>query len=451
MATILCVTSNLSGPFYSTVELARRLASAGHHVTCASSVEARHTVECQGLEFLALEPNRYPNFLADDNKKSLLERLRRRRWRCDRAMASLGVDHLPRTIDRLAPDLILIDGENHEQIIAASTTGRPLVLLNSFVSIWRRPGLPPPHRLAIPGVGWKGTRPGMEVLWLELRLRKMRTAWSHQIRRVGCDRLSLLRRLAAASGFDFRRKTDASQWLMPFTYRQLPVLSLHAREFEFPHQPPGRVSYVGPMLLEKRGDEAATRRARAELETLFARRRSGRRALIYAGFGSFFSTDLDFLRRLLEAVAAREDWDLVLSLGGRIEPEALGPLPKNVFAFGWVPQLEVLRHADVAVIHGGINTVDECVLSGVPMLVYCGFETDMAGNTCRVVYHQIGLSGDRRRDDPRAIREQIDRLLRQPCFADNIHRLRAHYAAYTENRVAERAVDKLLEAGRARS
>ena len=58
------------------------------------------------------------------------------------------------------PDLTLINGEMHEHIIAASAAGARVALLNSFVSIWRQPGVPPPHTLARPGIGWSGTRAG---------------------------------------------------------------------------------------------------------------------------------------------------------------------------------------------------------------------------------------------------------------------------------------------------
>ena len=42
------------------------------------------------------------------------------------------------------------------------------------------------------------------------------------------------------------------------------------------------------------------------------------------------------------------------------------------------------------------------------------------------------------------IRERIDRLLREPSFRWNVERLRARYAAYAANRVAERTVESLL-------
>ncbi|MEM7587020.1 MAG: hypothetical protein AAF560_26755, partial [Acidobacteriota bacterium] len=362
MASILCVTSDLAGILYSSVELARRLVLDGHRVTVASFVEARATVEAQGLDFVPLERSRYPDFIAADRRLGVFKRLRRLEERRRDALDALAVEDLLEAARRMAPDLILIDGELHEQIIALagafSDGGPPIVGLNTFVSIWRRPGLPPPNRRATPGVGWQGSRFGMWLLWQALWLKKQLRAGRLRLQRVGCDRLSLLRRLADQHGFDFRRETDTTQWLMPFTYRRLPVLSLHALEFEFPHQPPEHVTYVGPLLLETRRDRTSPE-DRAQLQELYDTCRDGRQKLIYAAFGSFFTSNLGFLRRLAVTAAERPDWELVISLGGKREPAELGELPERVHAFRWLPQLEVLQHASVAITHGGINTLDE--------------------------------------------------------------------------------------------
>jgi UDP:flavonoid glycosyltransferase YjiC (YdhE family) len=114
-----------------------------------------------------------------------------------------------------------------------------------------------------------------------------------------------------------------------------------------------------------------------------------------------------------------------------------------VHVFPWVPQPEVLAVADAAITHGGINTVDECVTAGVPMLIYCGGETDMAGTTSRVVHHGIGIQGHRR-DSAVTIRAHLDRLLGDPGFRERVGRLQRRYAAYAEDRVAERTVEALL-------
>jgi UDP:flavonoid glycosyltransferase YjiC (YdhE family) len=446
MAHILIVTRGLPSLLYPSVELGRRLAAAGHRVTFATRAEDRGLVELYRLEFLPLDPSRYDEFVAADAGVAALRRLLNLRLRREQARASLGVDGFVQAVQDMRPDLVLINGEMHEHVIAASTTGASIVLLNSFVSIWRQPGLPPPHAPVRPGVGWKGSRPGIALLWLVLRLRKWRRAWVQKVQRMGCDQLSTLKGLAEDSDFDFDRETDDSQWLIPFTYRHLPVLSLHALEFEFPHRPPDRVHYVGPMVLERRNDRPLTPADRAELEAVFERRRQarGERSLIYAGFGSVFSSDVDFLKRLLQIVAGRPEWDLVISLSDRVAVADLGPLPERVHAFSWVPQLQVLKDADVVVMHGGVNTADECVVNGVPMLVYCGNETDMAGTSARVVHHGLGIAGDRQRDSIHDIRGYIDRLLQEPQFRDNVRRLKQSYEAYVEGRVAERTIEWLL-------
>jgi UDP:flavonoid glycosyltransferase YjiC (YdhE family) len=446
-ARILCVTSGLTGMLYSSIELARRLAAAGHQLTYAGPADTRLLVERQGLDFLPLEPSRYDEFLESDAGTGSLNRIVNLRERLRRAVASLAVGGFTDAVRANRPDLLLIDGEMHEHIIAASQTGVPMALLNTFASIWRRPGLPPAHCPVRPGVGWKGTRPGIAMLWLALRLRKWGIASSLRARRFGCDRLSLLRHLARIYDFDLRRETDASQWLIPFTYRRLPVLSLHAFEFDFPHRPPQWVRYVGPMVLEHRVDRSTVPVEKVELDAVFDQRRDAgqEQKLIFAGFGSVFSADRVLLRRLFGIVRQRPNWNLVISLSGRVRPADLDPLPERVYAFSWVPQMDVLRHADVVVTHGGINTIDECVVCGVPMLVYCGGETDMAGNTARIVYHGIGIAGDRRRDGTEDIRRHVDRLLSEPGFANNIGRLRHRYLAYAEDRVAERAVEELLD------
>jgi UDP:flavonoid glycosyltransferase YjiC (YdhE family) len=453
MADLLIVTSGLSGMLFSSLELARRMSAAGHDVVYASLPEVRETVEALGVEFVALEPSRYTSFLKEDQQAGVVQRLMHLGERRRRGVESLAVSEFGQTLEQRKPDLVLIDIEMHEHVMVAASSSSSVALLNSFVSIWRQAGLPPPHHQVQPGAGFWGSGPGLQLLWTQLRLRKVtRRSWQ-KLRRLGCDRVSLLRSLAASLGFPFDQHADFGQWLMPLVLRGFPVLSLHARELDFPHQPPEEVHYVGPMMAERRSDDAREDPARREeLERIFERRKtsSGSRKLVYAGFGSFFTADRGFLQRLFGCFSSRPEWELVLTLGGQTdgsfwESDSLpDSLPENVHVFPWVPQLELLEHADAALVHGGTNTAEECVVAQVPMLVYCGHETDMAGTTARIEYHGLGMAGQPLVDSPDEIAQQIERLLNDSGFKDRLQAMSRSCLRYRDDRVAEAVVDSLL-------
>ncbi|PTA46440.1 macrolide family glycosyltransferase [Micromonospora sp. RP3T] len=63
------------------------------------------------------------------------------------------------------------------------------------------------------------------------------------------------------------------------------------------------------------------------------------------------------------------DWRVVLAVGEHLDVAALGPIPEGVVVAPVVPQPAVLRHADVFVSHGGMNSVMESLLAVVPTVV----------------------------------------------------------------------------------
>jgi zeaxanthin glucosyltransferase len=447
MAQILAVARGLRSLVYPTLELARRLRDDGHRVTFAGAPSDQALAAQLGLDFIALPADDLEAFLDSDRRERTLHRLRRLGARREAASRATGLTAFIDAVGSVRPDLVLVNGEMHEHIVGALALRLPVALLNTFVSIWRHSSIPPPHHLIVPGRGWKGHRAVALLLWLMLDARKRVRRLRARIRHVGCDRVSVLAHQARQWHVALEREVDTHQWLIPFTYRHLPVLSLHAQEFEFPHTPPARVHYVGPMVLEHRGDPAIPGIDAAALDAVLERRRlDGRRRLIFAAFGSTLTADLDFLRRLVAIIDDRPHWELVVSLSNRLPKSAIGRLPEGVHAFDWVPQLRVLAAADVMVTHGGINTIDECVLNGVPPLVYCGFETDMGGTTARVVHHGLGLAGEPG-DDTATIRRRVDRLLDEPVFGAAIRRFGEHYRRYRDGKVAEHVVNRLIASG----
>jgi UDP:flavonoid glycosyltransferase YjiC (YdhE family) len=76
------------------------------------------------------------------------------------------------------------------------------------------------------------------------------------------------------------------------------------------------------------------------------------------------------IERVRRVVAAAEDLDAEIVLAtGDTDLAALGPLPPNVRAPGWVPWSALLATSDAAVHHGGSGTTLAALGAGVPQLL----------------------------------------------------------------------------------
>ncbi|MFC6084555.1 macrolide family glycosyltransferase [Sphaerisporangium aureirubrum] len=89
--------------------------------------------------------------------------------------------------------------------------------------------------------------------------------------------------------------------------------------------------------------------------------------VLYASLGTVFDGGPRLLRDFATALAPLGGTVVVST--GRTDPAALGPLPVNVLARRSVPQPEVLARAALFVTHGGMNSVNEAMYAGVPVLV----------------------------------------------------------------------------------
>ena len=81
--------------------------------------------------------------------------------------------------------------------------------------------------------------------------------------------------------------------------------------------------------------------------------------------GSAFTKQPGFYRQCVEAFAGLPGWHLVLQIGRRVDPAELGAVPANVEVRSWVPQLAILRQADLFVTHAGAGGSQEGLAPGV--------------------------------------------------------------------------------------
>ncbi|MEM8995062.1 MAG: nucleotide disphospho-sugar-binding domain-containing protein [Acidobacteriota bacterium] len=226
-------------------------------------------------------------------------------------------------------------------------------------------------------------------------------------------------------------------------YTRLPVLCWNARELDWPggsarEELPANVSYVGPMVLRGGATPASASEPDPALDAWrrFKATRGGadgeRRPLVYASLGSFWAGDTALLRHLVEIFVRRPEWDLVLGLGRRADADDLGPAPRNVLVLDWAPQTEVLADADAAVVHGGVASLNECALLGVPTVVYSTGIVEQDGNAARVDFHGIG----RIAATPHDIESSIQGVLEDPAYRRRLDALRPALERYARERIA---------------
>ena len=111
-----------------------------------------------------------------------------------------------------------------------------------------------------------------------------------------------------------------------------------------------------------------------------------KKPIVYISLGSIISNK-GFCKECIRAFGGKE-FSVILTTG-KIASDSLGKIPPNIFAYSFVPQIEVLRHADVFLTHCGMNSVNEALCAGVPM-VAMPFINDQVMNAARLT--ELGLA-----------------------------------------------------------
>ncbi|MBL4608015.1 MAG: hypothetical protein JKY01_09340 [Pseudomonadales bacterium] len=132
----------------------------------------------------------------------------------------------------------------------------------------------------------------------------------------------------------------------------------------------GNFHFVGASIPERR-DEISE-----EFQNI------GKKPLVYVSLGTLHNNSLAFFKNCIEALKDT-DYDVIMSIGKTVKIEDLGTLPENIKAYSFVPQLHILKHTSAFVTHGGMNSLNEGLYFGVPVVV-CPQQFEQAFNGRRL-------------------------------------------------------------------
>jgi len=130
--------------------------------------------------------------------------------------------------------------------------------------------------------------------------------------------------------------------------------------------------------------------------------------LVYLTFGTVLghmSIAPDVFRTAIAAVAELP-LRVLLTIGHRLDPNAIGTVPRNVRVEPWVDQADVFAVADLVVCHGGSGTTYGALAAGLPLVLVPIF-ADQFENAQRVAAAGAGITVD----GPHAIADGIRTVL----------------------------------------
>lgn len=141
--------------------------------------------------------------------------------------------------------------------------------------------------------------------------------------------------------------------------------------------------------------------------------------IVYVSLGSIIS-DKSFYKKCIK-IFGNKEVSIILNTG-KISPETLGTIPDNIYAYSFVPQVEVLQHTSVFLTHCGMNSVNEAILAGVP-IVAMPFINDQIENANQIERLKIGKKIHSFPSRASEIESAVLELLNNSMYRENVKAL----------------------------
>jgi zeaxanthin glucosyltransferase len=229
-----------------------------------------------------------------------------------------------------------------------------------------------------------------------------------------------------------------ARWCLPEVqhigdlFSKVAQISQIPAEFDFPcRKLPSSFHYTGPFV-----DPEGRRPVDFPWERI-----SSDRPLIYASMGTLQNGFKHVFHAIAEACAGL-GVQLVVSLGGGLEPEDLERMAGDPILVRYAPQLELVRRSALIVTHGGLNTTLEALSNGVPMVVI-PITNDQPGVGARIQWTGTGEVIPVKQLSKEKLRRAVRAVLRDPSYRRAAHRLQACIA---DTNGLERAADIVEQA-----
>jgi zeaxanthin glucosyltransferase len=322
------------------IALSQELKDRGHKVTFFEKPKIEARIRQAGLEFIPVGASESSKRLTPPSTNSgLLSEISMLRFNLARVVQDMEsyLRDTPAALSQARVDALLINEIALTGPTMAQLLGLPYFIISTTVPHhwgWRGPSGRTGYRHSASCVSW------IQRVFLEVSALRMRGP----IRRA-------LEKYRHRTGLGKLRQASAS-------FPALAHITQLPKCLDLPRKlTPRNFFYTAPWV-----SSAARPRIAFPWDRLDAR------PIIYASLGTTRNAEPAVLRMIAQACVGL-DAQLVISLGGRFDPEDFVDLPGRPLVVRFAPQLELLKIARIVVSHGGPNTAFETLIAGKPMIV----------------------------------------------------------------------------------
>jgi MGT family glycosyltransferase len=369
--------------------LAHSLQLRGHEPVIFGIADTEARVRATGIEFHQIGAEDYPSGTLQklDERMAQLKGLATFRFTVERVRKStrMVLRDGPEAVRTANVEALLVDEAEFAGSVA-DYLGLPWISIALIPPLVQDDRSPP---------FWFGWAPGKD------RLSRLRNRFG----------IALLSRIAAPIFKEVNQQR--STWgLKPFRHPEEALSPLaqitqlpEALEFEVEGKRPDGLHYTGPFV-----------HAQLRPAVEFPWKRLDGRPLIYASLGTLQNGSESIFRTIADACKGL-DLQLLISLGGGLDPARLEELAGNPLVVHFAPQLEILKRAALVITHGGLNTVLESLAEGVPLVVV-PLGNDQPGVAARVRARGAGVVVSRRRLNPARLRKAVMLVLAEARYRE---------------------------------
>jgi len=146
---------------------------------------------------------------------------------------------------------------------------------------------------------------------------------------------------------------------------------------------------------------------------------------IYISLGTVLNQAIVFYKLCFKAFG-NTDHTVVMSIGQQTQLDELGEIPQNFIVKKYVPQTEVLKYTKLFITHGGMNSTNEALYYGVPLIVL-PLSADQPIIAGQVVNIGAGIQLQMKSLTANQLNEAADRVLNDTSFNKAVTAIRESF------------------------